>query len=109
MRTRSRRTFEALQQYHPGDLTSGLINADQIQVAYLIGNLGLNIQLLAISVGSVFFGANTYIGNGPNFMVKAIADHQKVHTPSFIAYVFRHTLPYMVPMLLIVWWIFFRT
>jgi len=39
------------------------------------------IMLLAVSVGAVFFGANTYIGNGPNFMVKAIADHQKVQHP----------------------------
>jgi Na+/H+ antiporter NhaD/arsenite permease-like protein len=63
--------------------------------------------LVAISVGAVFFGANTYIGNGPNFMVKAIADHQKVHTPTFIGYVLRFTLPVMLPMLLIVWLLFF--
>jgi Na+/H+ antiporter NhaD/arsenite permease-like protein len=66
------------------------------------------VLLVAISIGSVFFGANTYIGNGPNFMVKAIADHQKVHTPSFLGYVFKFTLPIMLPMLLIVWFIFFR-
>jgi Na+/H+ antiporter NhaD/arsenite permease-like protein len=65
-------------------------------------------NLVAISVGAVFFGANTYIGNGPNFMVKAIADQQKVRTPTFLGYVFRFTLPFMVPMLLIVWWRFFR-
>jgi len=64
--------------------------------------------LQAISIGSVFFGANTYIGNGPNFMVKAIADHQKAHTPTFLGYIFKFTLPYMLPMLLIVWWLFFR-
>jgi len=64
--------------------------------------------ILAVSVGSVFFGANTYIGNGPNFMVKAIADHQHVHTPTFMAYIYRFTLPFMVPMLLIVWLLFFR-
>ena len=64
--------------------------------------------LVAISVGAVFFGANTYIGNGPNFMVKSIADHQKVKTPTFVGYVFKYTLPYMLPMLLIVWLIFFR-
>jgi Na+/H+ antiporter NhaD/arsenite permease-like protein len=64
--------------------------------------------LLAISVGSVFFGACTYIGNGPNFMVKAIADRQKVHTPGFLGYIARFTLPFMVPMLLLVWWFFFR-
>jgi Na+/H+ antiporter NhaD/arsenite permease-like protein len=56
----------------------------------------------------VFFGACTYIGNGPNFMVKSIADQQKIHTPSFLGYVFRFTLPFMLPMLFIVWLIFFR-
>jgi Na+/H+ antiporter NhaD/arsenite permease-like protein len=65
--------------------------------------------LVAISVASVFFGANTYIGNGPNFMVKAIADHEKVHTPSFLGYVLRFTLPFMVPLLVLIWWLFFRS
>ena len=65
--------------------------------------------VIAISVGSVFFGANTYIGNGPNFMVKAIADQQKVHTPSFLGYIWKFTLPFMVPMLVIVWLLFFRS
>jgi Na+/H+ antiporter NhaD/arsenite permease-like protein len=64
--------------------------------------------ILAISAGAVFFGANTYIGNGPNFMVKAIADHQKVHTPTFIAYVLRFSLPFMLPMLILIWLLFFR-
>jgi Na+/H+ antiporter NhaD/arsenite permease-like protein len=65
--------------------------------------------VLAISTGAVFFGANTYIGNGPNFMVKAIADHQKVHTPTFIDYVWKFTLPFMVPMLIVVWFLFLRS
>ena len=65
-------------------------------------------NLVAISVGAVFFGANTYIGNGPNFMVKAIADHQNVRMPTFIGYVFRFSLPFMVPMLFFVWWLFLR-
>ena len=73
-----------------------------------MGNANLNLHLLAVSIGSVFFGANTYIGNGPNFMVKAIADHQKVHTPSFLGYIVRFTLPYMMPMVFVVWWFFFR-
>ena len=80
-----RHTFAALQQFHPADLAARSVNSDEIQVAYLLGNPNFNLYLLAVSVGSVFFGANTYIGNGPNFMVKAIADHQKVHTPSFSA------------------------
>lgn len=103
-----KRTYQALQQFHPKDVSSGTVNSDLIQVAYLVGNPVFNIYLLAVSFGSVFFGANTYIGNGPNFMVKAIADHQKVHTPTFLGYVFRHTLPFMIPMLLIVWLFFFR-
>ena len=78
-------------------------------MSYLLAQPKLVQLLLAISVGAVFFGANTYIGNGPNFMVKAIADQQKVRTPTFLGYVFKYTLPYMFPMLLIVWWIFFRS
>lgn len=65
-------------------------------------------SLIAISVSSVLFGANTYIGNGPNFMVKAIADQQQVHVPTFLGYIARFTLPYMMPMLLVVWWLFCR-
>lgn len=42
--------------------------------------------LVAISCGAVFMGANTYIGNGPNFMVKAIADEAGFHAPSFFGY-----------------------
>jgi Na+/H+ antiporter NhaD/arsenite permease-like protein len=65
-------------------------------------------SLVAVSVGAVFFGASTYIGNGPNFMVKSIADQQKVHTPTFLGFVFKYTLPCMLPMLLLVWWLFLR-
>jgi Na+/H+ antiporter NhaD/arsenite permease-like protein len=103
-----RHTFVALQEFHPSELAAGIVTPDQVQVAFFLGNLNFNVYLLAISFGSVFFGANTYIGNGPNFMVKAIADHQKVHTPSFLGYVVRHTLPFMVPTVLIVWWLYFR-
>jgi Na+/H+ antiporter NhaD/arsenite permease-like protein len=42
--------------------------------------------LAAVSCGSVFMGANTYIGNGPNFMVKAVAEHARVKMPSFGGY-----------------------
>ncbi|MEW5797463.1 MAG: sodium:proton antiporter [Bacteroidota bacterium] len=64
-------------------------------------------HIVAISVGAVFFGANTYIGNGPNFMVKSIADHYHVPTPSFVRYISHFTLPFMMPMLIIVWILFF--
>jgi Na+/H+ antiporter NhaD/arsenite permease-like protein len=47
---------------------------------------GAGRTLAAISCGSVFMGANTYIGNGPNFMVKAIAEENNVRMPTFFAY-----------------------
>ncbi|HUA67182.1 MAG TPA: sodium:proton antiporter [Candidatus Saccharimonadales bacterium] len=68
---------------------------------------GYPLNLIAISVGAVFFGAATYIGNGPNFMVKAIADHEKVHTPTFPGYIGKFTVPFLLPMLVVVWLIFF--
>ena len=43
-------------------------------------------MLMAISAGAVFMGANTYIGNAPNFMVKSIADENGVRMPSFFGY-----------------------
>jgi Na+/H+ antiporter NhaD/arsenite permease-like protein len=64
--------------------------------------------LLAISVGAVFFGAATYIGNGPNFMVKAIADQQKILMPTFLEFIFKFTVPFLLPALLVVWLLFFR-
>jgi Na+/H+ antiporter NhaD/arsenite permease-like protein len=62
-------------------------------------------HLIAISLGAVFFGAGSYIGNGPNFMVKAIADKSKVHAPSFLAYMYRYSIPILLPVLIVVGWI----
>lgn len=64
-------------------------------------------RLIAISIGSVFFGAMTYIGNGPNLMVKAIAERAKVETPHFLDYVLRYSLPILLPVLFIVGILFF--
>jgi len=65
-------------------------------------------HILAIGIGAVFFGAATYIGNGPNFMVKAIADHKKIPMPTFLGFIFKYTLPFLLPMLIAVWWLFFK-
>ena len=65
-------------------------------------------QILAISVGAVFFGAATYIGNGPNFMVKAMADHEKIRTPTFPGFIFKFTLPFLLPVLAAIWLVFFH-
>ena len=62
--------------------------------------------LRAISLGAVFFGALTYIGNGPNFMVKSIAEHNGVKMPSFFGYMFRFSLIIMLPVYIIVQLIF---
>lgn len=53
--------------------------------------------LAAISLGAVFFGAMTYIGNGPNFMVKAIAEENNISMPSFFGYIFKFSLIILLP------------
>ncbi len=63
--------------------------------------------LAAISTGAVFMGANTYIGNAPNFMVKSIAEEAGVPMPSFFGYIFRYSLPILIPVFIIVTLVFF--
>ena len=63
--------------------------------------------LAAISCGSVFMGANTYIGNGPNFMVKAIAEENDVHMPGFFGYML-YSGAVLIPLFLIATFVFFR-
>ena len=62
--------------------------------------------LAAISTGAVFFGAMTYIGNGPNFMVKAIAESSGVDMPSFFGYLAR-AIVILLPVLVLHWLLFF--
>ncbi len=64
-------------------------------------------KLIAISLGAVFFGAMTYIGNGPNFMVKSIAEQMGIHMPSFFGYILRYSIPILLPILFVIWLIFF--
>jgi len=63
--------------------------------------------LAAISAGSVFMGANSYIGNAPNFMVKAIADERGVKMPSFFGYMAWSCLV-LLPLFLLITFVFFR-
>lgn len=81
---------------------------EQIEAALLLSNAALNPLIVAISVGAVFFGANTYIGNGPNLMVKSIAERCGAPTPSFFSYIGRFAAPVMGPMLVLVWLLFFH-
>ncbi|MEO6569153.1 MAG: sodium:proton antiporter [Opitutaceae bacterium] len=58
--------------------------------------------VVAVSLGAVFFGAMTYIGNGPNFMVKSIAHDSGVHCPTFFGYILKFSLPILLPILVLV-------
>ncbi len=66
------------------------------------------VYLMAISVAAVFFGAMTYIGNAPNFMVKNIAEQAGVDVPSFMGYIFKYSIPILLPIFFVVWLIFFN-
>jgi Na+/H+ antiporter NhaD/arsenite permease-like protein len=63
--------------------------------------------LLAISAGAVFFGANTYIGNAPNFMVRAIAEERGIKMPGFFRYMI-YSIGILIPLFGVVSWIWFR-
>ena len=64
-------------------------------------------MLIAVSAGAVFMGANTYIGNAPNFMVKSIAEENKVKMPSFFGYM-TWSLRFLIPLFIIDMLIFFN-
>lgn len=102
-----RRTFAALMRYHADLVATGTVSPEQIKIAYLLANQGLYLK--AISIGAVFFGAVTYIGNGPNFMVKSIADQSGAACPNFPSYLLRYSLPILIPLFAIIWFIFFRS
>src|SRR4029079_3071430 len=64
--------------------------------------------LAAISGGAVFLGAMTYIGNGPNFMVRSIAERSGVAMPSFFGYILKWSVPILIPLFLALSLIFLR-
>ena len=66
-----------------------------------------SLHLKAISAGAVFFGACSYIGNAPNFMVRSIAEEAGTAMPSFFGYIARYTLVFLIPAFAIVTWVFF--
>ena len=101
-----RNTFAVLMKYHADLVASGSVPIADIQVCYLIANHSIYIK--AISLAAVFFGAMTYIGNGPNFMVKSIAEQSGAKCPSFGGYIARYSLPILIPVFILVWLLFFR-
>ncbi|GAG68325.1 unnamed protein product [marine sediment metagenome] len=70
---------------------------------------GIPVSLLtAISLGAVFFGSMTYIGNGPNFMVKAIAENNNIKMPHFFRYMYGFSLIVLLPLFILASFIFIK-
>jgi Na+/H+ antiporter NhaD/arsenite permease-like protein len=88
----------ALGRYYPGVEES--LSVPQLLESY-------PQYLKAISLGSVFFGACSYIGNAPNFMVRSIAEEAGTPMPSFFGYIFKYTLVFLLPSFAAVSWLFF--
>ncbi len=86
---------------------SGLLGTDATDLSQLLlSERGAGL-LRAVSAGAVFMGANTYIGNGPNFMVRAIAEQGGVRMPSFFGYM-AWSGGILIPVFIAVTWLFFR-
>ena len=66
------------------------------------------VLLKAISMGAVFFGSLTYIGNGPNFMVKSIAERSGIKMPSFFGYMLKFSLIVLLPVYVLAQLLFLR-
>ena len=107
------RPVEASYFWLTGGLSSFLDNAPTYLVFFnlaggdahvLMGPLALT--LLAISAGAVFMGANTYIGNAPNFMVRSICEERGIKMPSFIGYML-WSGAILLPLFALITWVFF--
>lgn len=85
----------------PAELFSYLSGGDAALVAGIPA-----LILRAIALSAVFFGSMTYIGNGPNFMVKAIAEQEGIKMPSFFGYIFKFSLIILLPVYIIAQLIF---
>lgn len=64
--------------------------------------------VISISVSSVFFGAMTYIGNGPNLLVKSITEHKGIKLPGFFEYIYKYALTILLPFYFVLWLLFFK-
>jgi len=97
------------------NLSLGSLGMSEADVPGALGYLGEELRnptfisyLTGISAGAVFFGAMTYIGNAPNFMVKSISEEAGVPMPSFFGYMIKYSVPILIPIFVIVTFVFFR-
>jgi Na+/H+ antiporter NhaD/arsenite permease-like protein len=88
-------------------MASGLVGGTAEDLSILLDSAFGEALLTAISCGAVFMGANTYIGNGPNFMVKSIAERSGIKMPSFGGYMLYSGL-ILIPLFVLVTLVFFR-
>ena len=88
-------------------LASGLCNTSTDQLSQLAFHETGRHLLFAISTGAVFMGANTYIGNGPNFMVKSIAEKSGIKMPSFFGYML-WSCTVLIPIFIILTFVYFK-
>lgn len=86
-----------------GSFYAGMTEAQSVP---LLMNEGA-VYLKAISAGAVFFGACSYIGNAPNFMVRSISEEAGTPMPSFFGYMLKYSLVFLVPSFVIVTFVFF--
>jgi Na+/H+ antiporter NhaD/arsenite permease-like protein len=106
------------QFYYYSGLLSSFLDNTPTAVTFHSLALGLGVHsgnmvagiaeetLRAICLGSVFFGSMTYIGNGPNFMVKAVAEENNIKMPDFFSYIFKFSLIVLLPVFILVQLIF---
>ena len=87
-------------------MASGLVGGRVDDLSALLHSGAGEALLAAVSCGSVFMGANTYIGNGPNFMVKSIAERSGIKMPSFGGYMLYSGL-ILIPLFLVMTFVFF--
>jgi Na+/H+ antiporter NhaD/arsenite permease-like protein len=106
------------QFYYFSGLLSSFLDSAPAAVTFHSLALGLGVHtgnmiagipenaLRAICMGSVFFGAVTYIGNVPNFMVKSIAEDNNIRMPHFFGYIFKFSMIVLLPVFILVQLIF---
>ena len=110
----------AIQFFYTTGALSGILDNTPTAVTFYSLAHGLGIQsftmvggipydlLKAISLGAVFFGSITYIGNAPNFMVKAIAEDSNIKMPDFFSYIWKFSLVILLPIFILVQLIFIK-
>ncbi len=95
------------QKERPADFPANPTTEAEV-VRVLINHPADRLLVIAVSLGAVFFGAMTYIGNGPNFMVKSIAESAGVKVPTFFGYILKYSLPILLPILIASGFLFLR-